>query len=162
MQSRFHLGAWKKFTWFVTISHILMQYGRLILEYELLKELFLLLKAKITPSKHWSYNCDWQIAKVLHDMVHDKSDVCHFKKVITLMFVQMMWWLLMLGGGSIFMHMWWNIGSMFQFPYCLNGLWWVQSQSTSKMWLWMPWVDMVPLTIKPWPPSSLGVWLNVS
>jgi len=57
-----------------------MQYGRLILKYELLKESFLLLKVKITPLKHWSYNCDWQIAKVLHDMVHDKSDVYHFLK----------------------------------------------------------------------------------
>jgi hypothetical protein len=46
-----HLGTRKMFIQFVTIIHIL-QHGRPILEYESLRELFLLLKVKNTPLKH--------------------------------------------------------------------------------------------------------------
>jgi hypothetical protein len=48
VQSGIHLGAWKKFIQFVTILHILL-HGRPMLAYELLRELFLLLKVKNTP-----------------------------------------------------------------------------------------------------------------
>jgi hypothetical protein len=51
-----------------------------MLEYELLKELFLLLKVKNTPLKHWSNSNGWQIAKVMHDAVLSKT-LCMISKV---------------------------------------------------------------------------------
>ncbi len=51
MQSGIHLGARKKFIQFVIVLHILL-HGRPMLEYESLRELFLLLKVKNTPLKH--------------------------------------------------------------------------------------------------------------
>jgi len=44
-----------------------------MLEYELLKELFLLLKVKTTPLKHWIDSSGWQIAKTTHDVVLSKT-----------------------------------------------------------------------------------------
>jgi hypothetical protein len=44
-----------------------------MLEYELLRELFLLLKVKNTPLKHWLDNIDWQIAEAMHDVVLFKT-----------------------------------------------------------------------------------------
>ncbi len=51
VQSRIHLGVQKKFIQFVTILHILL-HVRPMLEYDSLRELFLLLKVKNTPLKH--------------------------------------------------------------------------------------------------------------
>jgi hypothetical protein len=42
------------------------------LEYELLRELFLLLKVKNTPLKHWSNTSGWQIVEAMHDVVLSK------------------------------------------------------------------------------------------
>jgi len=72
VQSRIHLVAWKKFIQFATILHILL-HGRPMLEYELLRELFLLLKVKNTPLKHWLDSSDWQIAEAMHDVVLFKT-----------------------------------------------------------------------------------------
>ncbi len=47
-----HLGVRKKFTQFAIVLHILL-HGRLLLEYESLREMFLLLKVKNTLLKHW-------------------------------------------------------------------------------------------------------------
>jgi hypothetical protein len=47
VQLGIHLGTWKKFIQFVTILHILL-HGRPILEYESLRELFLLSKVQNT------------------------------------------------------------------------------------------------------------------
>jgi hypothetical protein len=44
-----------------------------MLEYELLRELFLLLKVKNTPLKHWLDSSDWQIAEAMHDVVLFKT-----------------------------------------------------------------------------------------
>jgi hypothetical protein len=44
-----------------------------MLEYELLRELFLLLKVKNTPLKHWLDSNDWQIAEAMHDVVLFKT-----------------------------------------------------------------------------------------
>jgi hypothetical protein len=62
MQLGIHLGTWKKFIQFVTVLHILL-HGRPILEYESLRELFLLLKVRNTQLKHWS----------MHDVVLSKT-----------------------------------------------------------------------------------------
>jgi hypothetical protein len=48
--------------------HILV-HGQPMLEYELLKEFFLLLNVKNTPLKHWSNNSGWQITEPMHDVV---------------------------------------------------------------------------------------------
>jgi hypothetical protein len=58
VQLRIHLGTWKKFIQFATILHILL-HGRPILEYESLREFFLLLKVQNTqlnigPCMMWS------------------------------------------------------------------------------------------------------------
>ncbi len=50
------------------------------MEYELLRELFLLLKVKNTPLKHWSNSSGWQIAKAMHDVVLSKT-LCMISKV---------------------------------------------------------------------------------
>jgi hypothetical protein len=55
IQSWIHFGAQKKFIQYVIILHILM-HGRPVQEYESLQELFLLLKVKSMPLKHWSNN----------------------------------------------------------------------------------------------------------
>jgi hypothetical protein len=57
VQSRIHLGAWKKFIQFVIILHIFL-HERPMLEYESLREMFLLLNVKSTPLKHWLDNSD--------------------------------------------------------------------------------------------------------
>ncbi len=44
-------------------------HGKPMLEYESLREFFLLLKVKNVPLKHWSNNSGWQIAKAMHDVV---------------------------------------------------------------------------------------------
>jgi hypothetical protein len=44
-------------------------HGRPTLEYESLHELFLLLKVKSTPLKHWFDSNGWQITKAVHDVV---------------------------------------------------------------------------------------------
>jgi hypothetical protein len=44
-----------------------------MLEYESLREMFLLLKVKNTPLKHWLGSSDWQIAKAMHDVVLSKT-----------------------------------------------------------------------------------------
>jgi hypothetical protein len=72
------LGAQKKIIQFVIMLHIFV-HGQLMLEYELLKELFLLLKVKNTPLKHLSNNNGWQITKPMHDVVLFESSVYHFK-----------------------------------------------------------------------------------
>lgn len=43
-----------------------------MLEYELLKELFLLLKVNNTSLEHWLNNIGWHIAKAMHDVVLSK------------------------------------------------------------------------------------------
>ncbi len=40
-----------------------------MLEYESLKELFLLLKVKNTPLKHWLDSSGWQIVEAMDNMV---------------------------------------------------------------------------------------------
>jgi hypothetical protein len=44
-----------------------------MLEYELLRELFLLLKVKNTLLQHWSNRNGWYIAKAMHDVVLSKT-----------------------------------------------------------------------------------------
>jgi hypothetical protein len=44
-----------------------------MLEYESLRVLFLFLKVKNTPLKHWSNSNGWQIAKAMHDVVLSKT-----------------------------------------------------------------------------------------
>jgi hypothetical protein len=61
VQLGIHFGTRKMFIQFVTALHILL-HGRPILEYESLRELFLLLKVKNTPLKHCS----------MHDVVLSK------------------------------------------------------------------------------------------
>jgi hypothetical protein len=51
-----------------------------MLEYELLRKLFLLLKVKNTPLKHWSNSSGWQITKAMHDVVLSKM-LCMISKV---------------------------------------------------------------------------------
>ncbi len=43
------------------------------MEYELLRELFLLLKVINTPLKHWLYSSDSHIAEAMHDVVLSKT-----------------------------------------------------------------------------------------
>jgi hypothetical protein len=43
-----------------------------MLEYELLRELFLLLKVKNTSLKHWLNNIGWYITKAMYDVVFSK------------------------------------------------------------------------------------------
>jgi hypothetical protein len=51
-------GCSEKFIQFVTILHIFL-HGKPMLEYESLRELFLLLKVKNTPLKHRLDNSHW-------------------------------------------------------------------------------------------------------
>jgi hypothetical protein len=51
VQSRIHFRVWKKFIQFVIVLHILL-HGKPMLEYESLRELFLLFKVKNTLLKH--------------------------------------------------------------------------------------------------------------
>ncbi len=44
-----------------------------MLEYELLREFFLLLKVKSTPLKHWSNYSGWQIANTVQGVVLSKA-----------------------------------------------------------------------------------------
>jgi hypothetical protein len=44
-----------------------------MLEYESLRELFLLFKVKNTLLKHWSDSNVWPIAKAMHDVVFFKT-----------------------------------------------------------------------------------------
>ncbi len=72
IQLGIHLGGWKKFVQFVTVLHIFL-HGRPMLEYESLRESFLLLKVKNTPLKHWSNSSGQQIAKAMHHVALSKT-----------------------------------------------------------------------------------------
>jgi hypothetical protein len=61
------------------ILHIMM-HGRPMLEYKPMKELFMLLKVKNNPFKHWLDTNGWGIAKAAHDVVIFKTK-CIIAKV---------------------------------------------------------------------------------
>ncbi len=54
------------------VLHITM-HGRPMLEYKPMKELFMLLKVKNNPIKHWLDTNGWGIAKTTHDVVIFKT-----------------------------------------------------------------------------------------
>jgi hypothetical protein len=46
-----------------------MMHGRPMLEYKPMKKLFMLLKVKNNPFKHWLDTNGWGIAKAMHDVI---------------------------------------------------------------------------------------------